>query len=35
MKYISDESNEDYLLLKQEYQILLVYYFIVITEGQN
>ncbi len=35
MKYISDESNEDYLLLKQEYQILLVFYFIVITEGQN
>ena len=35
MKYISDEVNKDYLLLKEEYQILLVYYFIVITEGQN
>lgn len=35
MKYIADETNQDYLLLKQEYQILLVYYFIVITEGQN
>lgn len=35
MKYISDESNKDYLLLREEYQILLVYYFIVITEGQN
>ena len=35
MKYIADETNQDYLLLKQEYQILLVYYFIVITEGQK
>ncbi len=34
MKYINNESNKEYLLLKEEYQKLLVYYFIVITEGK-
>lgn len=34
MKYISNESNDEYLKLKEQYQKLLIYYFIVITEGK-